>query len=561
MNGSRRRWWSYGRVLIVPLLLWGLVVVSLWAPVEEWLKGSKQADEAILQEWLDDVSGLPDMVKKYIQKLDHLSDLTERLATAEKKGNDEKELAQLRAEKTTTSEEVIDFRQKIRETLSALGEPSKRDNETQPLLTRIYRIRIGFEDDLAPPIEWNSHLPGQRNDVEEMTHALGPRAQVVVRYQMHVFDKRQQEEMNRPARVRRLGLLAIVATALAIAWMIYVQRREYEQQRQQQLAQQQVDLAERLLLQEELRRQEAEHRQQEAEHDLLQQKLAAQEYEQKMLEMKSQLYASIGIMAGSYAHNIKNLLVRPNDLLRRCLEIDGVSSEQARMLNEVRQTLGTVTERLQQILQTVRRDPSRSEMARLDLRVLLRNLEQTWRDLAWERWKIQLSVEVDEKPLWVDGDLSHLQQAIENLLFNARDATFEMRLHLREEARQKEQNESGRRQALIAAASWKGSVVVRAWREQGEVVVEVSDNGIGMSEEVRKRCTETHFSTKRDNASYEGNSTGMGLGLSFVKVVLDNHGAKLEIDSQPLEGATFRIRFPARHQQETPSIPAASGST
>ena len=41
--------------------------------------------------------------------------------------------------------------------------------------------------------------------------------------------------------------------------------------------------------------------------------------------MKSQLYASIGIMAGSYAHNIKNLLVRPNDLLARCLEADGLS--------------------------------------------------------------------------------------------------------------------------------------------------------------------------------------------------------------------------------------------
>ena len=35
----------------------------------------------------------------------------------------------------------------------------------------------------------------------------------------------------------------------------------------------------------------------------------------RALELKSQLYASIGIMAGSYAHNIKNLLVRPNDLL------------------------------------------------------------------------------------------------------------------------------------------------------------------------------------------------------------------------------------------------------
>jgi signal transduction histidine kinase len=36
----------------------------------------------------------------------------------------------------------------------------------------------------------------------------------------------------------------------------------------------------------------------------------------------------------------------------------------------------------------------------------------------------------------------------------------------------------------------------------------------------------------------------MGLGLSFVAVVLDHHGAKLEIESEPLKGALFRLRFP-----------------
>jgi signal transduction histidine kinase len=149
-------------------------------------------------------------------------------------------------------------------------------------------------------------------------------------------------------------------------------------------------------------------------------------------------------------------------------------------------------------------------------------------------------------PLWIEGDLSHLQQAVENLLFNARDATFEMRNHLRDEARRADLNAAERREALIAAAAWKGSVVVRAYKEGSEVVVEVRDNGIGMNEEVSRRCTETHFSTKRDNATYEGHSTGMGLGLSFVQVVLDNHKARLEIDSEPLKGATFRIRFAAR---------------
>jgi signal transduction histidine kinase len=157
-----------------------------------------------------------------------------------------------------------------------------------------------------------------------------------------------------------------------------------------------------------------------------------------------------------------------------------------------------------------------------------------------------LELNTPSEPLWITGDVSHLQQAIENLLFNARDATFEMRNHLRDVARQSDVLDApGRRQALIAAAAWKGRVVLRTFRRADEVFLEVCDNGAGMSEEVRRRCTETHFSTKRDNAIYEGHSTGMGLGLSFVVAILEHHGAGLEIDSASHQGTTFRIRFAA----------------
>ncbi len=217
------------------------------------------------------------------------------------------------------------------------------------------------------------------------------------------------------------------------------------------------------------------------------------------------------------------------------------------MLQEVRQTLGTVTERLQQILRTVRRDPSRSDLARLDLNEVIRDLHRTWEDLAREKWKLTLTAEIGTEPLWIEADLSHLQQAVENLLFNARDATFEMRNHLRDEARRQENlSVDERRQALIAAAAWKGTVLLRTHRDGDQAVLQVRDNGIGMTEEVRRRCTETHFSTKRDNAIYEGNSTGMGLGLSFVTVILEHHGATLEIESQPLGGTVFLVRFPLR---------------
>jgi signal transduction histidine kinase len=120
-----------------------------------------------------------------------------------------------------------------------------------------------------------------------------------------------------------------------------------------------------------------------------------------------------------------------------------------------------------------------------------------------------------------------------------------MRNQLREEARRVHPADSQQmRQALIDAASWKGSTVIRTRREGDRAVLEVQDNGIGMSEEVRRHCTETHFSTKRDNAIYEGISTGMGLGLSFVVVILEHHRATLAIESQPLKGALFRASFP-----------------
>ena len=169
---------------------------------------------------------------------------------------------------------------------------------------------------------------------------------------------------SRRAALRWVSLLALAGTAVTLLWIYLVQRRQRERERQRVFAQQQVDRAEHLQLEEELRRRGAEQRQEETERKLLEQRLATQAAERRALELKSQLYASIGIMAGSYAHNIKNLLVRPNDLLRRCLEADGLSGDQAGMLHEVRQTLGTVTERLQQILRTVRRDPSRSELTR-----------------------------------------------------------------------------------------------------------------------------------------------------------------------------------------------------
>jgi signal transduction histidine kinase len=512
--------WKYFRGLAPPLLvlavLLGWLAYLLYARAHWW----QQTDENNLREWLNEArvfrKSLPELTREYLDQ------------------------------------QQPDKAEEIAEQLKALGIPTRMYQGQLPLFPEIYRLELRFHDPKnpnLPPIVWGDEpSAGHRGQVIDY-NLLGEedsRAKLHIEYQLHAYNQRQRDQEQRQALLQGVAGLALVAVVLVAAWVYFFLRRERARELQRLMAQRQIEHTEKLLLENELRRQEAERKHEETERTLLEQRIATQAAEGQALELKSQLYASISIMAGSYAHNIKNLLVRPNDLLSRCLEADGLSGDQQHMITEVRQTLGTVTERLQQILRTVRRDPTRSELGVLDLNAVAREMAETWEELAREKWKMTLTAELCSERLWIEGDLSHLQQAAENLLFNARDATFEMRNHLREEAREKPQlDQNQRRQALIDAAAWKGSTVLRTRRMGDCAILEVQDNGIGMTDEVRRRCTETHFSTKRDNAIYEGISTGMGLGLSFVVVILENHRATLEIESEPLNGALFRASFPS----------------
>ncbi|HEV3203538.1 MAG TPA: HAMP domain-containing sensor histidine kinase, partial [Gemmataceae bacterium] len=481
-TARRKGFWRYLRGLWAPALLWILFVALLVDAWQSRIQGDEEFGKAALREWVEESrvfrSTLPELVRAYLA------------AAASDKD----------------SSELLLLREEIQVQLNSMADPTKILGGQLPLFPAIYRVELDFSNDrnpFLPPIIWESGIPRprQKGQVRLVEHPMlgsgDARAVFRIEYQLHAYNKRQRDEQSATTRLRWVLGLAAVATALAFLWIYLVQRREQEREQRRRQDQLKIDQAKR--------------QQEEAERKLLEQRLATQAAEQQALELKSQLYASIGIMAGSYAHNIKNLLVRPNDLLRRCLEEDGLKGEQEHMLREVRLTLGTVTERLQQILQTVRRDPSRSEMTRFNLVPTVDEIYRNWKDLAREKWKLTLTRETGPEPLWIQGDISHLQQAIENLVFNARDATFEMRNHLREEARRSEKEEvQDRRQALIAAAAWKGVVILRTYQQGTHAILEIQDNGIGMTEEVRCRCTETHFSTKRNNAVYEGNTTGMG---------------------------------------------------
>jgi signal transduction histidine kinase len=531
-------WWKVARALAPAVLFWAALVTWLAYLLSERTDLGPETDEASVREWIDEArtfrKTLPELIREYLHRVD---------------------------DKTANPDEVRIKAEEIAQQFKAMVDPVRMYQGQLPVFPEVYRIEVSFPSraDTVAPIAWDSPVPRPRQQnrthVRSLDHLIvgsdgKPAAVVRTEYRMHAFNKLQRDEAQRQAVYWVVGLVVFGGSALALAWVYLFLRRERERELVQLEAEKAREHAEVLMLAAKVEAQEAERAAEETERKLLQQTIEAARAEARAgdaertnLEMRSQLYASIGIMAGSYAHNIKNLLVRPNDLINRCLEADRARPEQTTMLHEVKATLGTVTERLQMILRTVRRDPNKADMTRVDVNDLIRETGQMWGTIGKEKWKLEVTTEPSAEPLYVRGDLSHLQQAIENLVFNARDATFEMRNHVRDAARA-EAEPADRRQALIDAAAWRGEVHLSGYREGEFAVLEVRDNGIGMTAEVRERCLQTHFSTKRDNALYEGYNAGMGLGLSFVAVVLEHHGAKLEIESEPLQGALFRLRFP-----------------
>jgi CheY-like chemotaxis protein len=142
-----------------------------------------------------------------------------------------------------------------------------------------------------------------------------------------------------------------------------------------------------------------------------------------------------------------------------------------------------------------------------------------WGDVAQQRGiMIELRTQLADDLPELIGAESEVRDALTNLIFNAVDAM----------------PNGG---VLTLRTCLVGSQ---------RVCLEVSDTGIGMDEETRRRCLEPFYTTKGER--------GTGLGLAMVYGMIQRHSAELEIDSEPGKGTTMRLIF-------TLSLPdtAASG--
>jgi nitrogen fixation negative regulator NifL len=241
---------------------------------------------------------------------------------------------------------------------------------------------------------------------------------------------------------------------------------------------------------------------------------------------------ALGTMASGIAHDFNNALAailgfsellvsRPENLADKEKTL-----RYLQMMNTAAQDAGNVVNRLREFY---RQREEGEVFAPIDLNELAKEAVS----LTQPKWKNQaeaagIAVHVVTDLGEIDpviGNAADLREALTNLIFNAVDAM-----------------------------PHGGTMTLRTRPASPQVTLEVSDTGLGMTEEVRRRCLEPFFTTKGER--------GTGLGLSMVYGVLQRHQGTIDIQTTLGKGTTFVLTLPTVTEQpptkQTHSVPVAS---
>jgi signal transduction histidine kinase len=243
---------------------------------------------------------------------------------------------------------------------------------------------------------------------------------------------------------------------------------------------------------------------------------AGLDFNQAQLELvQQQRLRALGQMAGGIAHDFNNALAPILGYSELLLDTPSIldnkekTTEYLKIINIAARDAANVVRHLREFYRP--RDKNDSFSA-IDLNALVRQTVT----LTQPKWKtqaltagaeIQVLEELQKIPL-IEGDEAELREVLTNLIFNAVDAMPK-----------------------------GGTLKLCTFTKGSQVILEIQDNGTGMSEEVREQCFEPFFTTK--------GREGTGLGLAMVYGIIQRHGGKIEVTSEPEKGTAFSIALPA----------------
>jgi len=237
----------------------------------------------------------------------------------------------------------------------------------------------------------------------------------------------------------------------------------------------------------------------------------------EVLQLRNELaYISrintMGELAASLAHEIN----QPLAAIRSNAEaIQSMLEAQAPDLSEIKAAIADIVSDDARAGDTIRRLRAlfrREELAHseLDLGELLQEVSRIMRSDAVIR-KVSLNLDLAQPLRTVLADRIQIQQAIINLLLNAFDAVSEAQ-------------ENSRQVTLSALAEGSGCIRVL-----------VRDSGNGIEPDALPRIFDAFFTTKPG---------GLGMGLAISRSIVEAHGGRLSVSSNPGHGTTFEISLP-----------------
>ncbi|HWC98743.1 MAG TPA: PAS domain S-box protein, partial [Candidatus Sulfopaludibacter sp.] len=238
--------------------------------------------------------------------------------------------------------------------------------------------------------------------------------------------------------------------------------------------------------------------------------------------VQSQKMESLGRLAGGIAHDFNNLLTVINGYTDWVLREMEAGNPFRPHLTSVRDAGERCAELTQQLLAFSRKQIVRT--GPLDLNALIRESQEIASRVLGDDIRVSACLAPDLGV--VQADRSQMLQVLMNLAVNARDAM---------------------------PAGGILNIETRNIAERGEVLLEIRDTGQGMDESTRRHLFEPFFTTKKG-------SKNAGLGLAIVFGIVSHVGGRIEVQSQPGEGAAFRIFLPrlpgSGPAAEVPAAPA-----
>ncbi|WP_219377240.1 hybrid sensor histidine kinase/response regulator [Citrobacter sp. Colony322] len=226
--------------------------------------------------------------------------------------------------------------------------------------------------------------------------------------------------------------------------------------------------------------------------------------------LHSQKLKAVGQLTGGLAHDFNNLLA----VIIGSLDLVNPESPDAPRVNRALKAAERGALLTQRLLAFSRKQSLHPHA--VELKTLLENLGELMRHSLPATLTLEIEAQSPAWPAWID--VSQLENAIINLVMNARDAM---------------EGQAG----TIKIRTWNQRVTRSDGRKQDMVMLEVADQGSGMSQEVKAQVFEPFFTTKQTGS-------GSGLGLSMVYGFVRQSGGRVEIESAPGQGTTVRLQLP-----------------